>query len=424
MTTSTLVVMMCGAADRPIAQLNGKTPLEAARTPVLDDLTRRGAMASVTVIDAKTPPESDSGAMALLGLDPRIHYTGRGPLEAYGLGFWRPGASNVGFRINFGSVGRDGRLDRRTARDLTDEELRQFADSLRTQFEEAPLHPEVDMHLHAFGRHRGVLCLTSDTIPLSGEVSNTDPGFVRDGPFGVPVNDYDAALPCMPLDDSEGAANTAKLVNDFVNRAGQLLDRHPVNAARVRRGALVANVILVRDGGSALPSREVRTGHAELAMFGQIPAERALIELYGGTFEDGRQQEGESTDAYYQALAERIAERDAALTIVHVKGPDEPGHDNDPLRKVQEIEAIDRSFMATVSRFDWETFVAVVDHSTPCEVGLHVADPIPLLVVSPKVTPDLTTSFTEAQARAGSLGVTHLCELLPMLGGSGLDPAA
>src|SRR5437870_818 len=82
------IVALCGGADRPMAALGGRTCFESAATPQLDALARLGCSGLVEVIGPEIPPESDSGAMALLGYDPVVHYTGRGPLEGLGMDFW------------------------------------------------------------------------------------------------------------------------------------------------------------------------------------------------------------------------------------------------------------------------------------------------------------------------------------------------
>src|SRR5947209_5654490 len=99
-TGKIFVTILCGAGDRRIARLGDATPLEYASTPELDGLAQRGALGLVRVIGDEITPESDSGAMALLGYDPLVHYTGRGPLEGLGTGFWDGSGSSVAFRIN------------------------------------------------------------------------------------------------------------------------------------------------------------------------------------------------------------------------------------------------------------------------------------------------------------------------------------
>src|SRR3954447_24161153 len=175
------VIALCGGGDRPSPVLGGRTAFEAAATPHLDALARAGTSGLLDVIGDGVPPESDSGAMALLGYDPLRHYTGRGPLEGLGMDFWDGAGFSVAFRVNFASWRRaTGRLDRRTSRDLSDEELSTLVAEIISGVR---LDGDVSMRLTGFGRHRGILALTSRSVPLSGRVTITDPGFANRGPF-------------------------------------------------------------------------------------------------------------------------------------------------------------------------------------------------------------------------------------------------
>src|SRR5258708_34652625 len=159
-----VIVALCGGADRPIAALGGRTPYEAAPTPNLDALARRGCSGLLEIISPGVPPESDSGTMALLGYDPLRHYTGRGPLEGLGMGFWSADGFSVAFRINFASWnGSTGHLDRRTSRDLTEDELGVLVEEVVTGVQ---LSDNVTFRLTGFGRHRGILALCSTGEPL------------------------------------------------------------------------------------------------------------------------------------------------------------------------------------------------------------------------------------------------------------------
>src|SRR5581483_4427648 len=222
-TGKVYVTILCGAGDRPIARLEDRTPLEYAATPNLDRAARNGVLGTVQVIDTEIVPESDSGAMAILGYDPLEHYTGRGALESLGMGYWKAGESNVAFRINFASQDEhSGHLDRRTARDLSDQELQQLAGELRAQLQLRS--PKVAFELTAFGRHRGILSFTSSSVALSGNVTNTDPGFRRVGAFGVPERTPSSEpQACRALDDTAGAAATGAIVNEFVAASGRIL---------------------------------------------------------------------------------------------------------------------------------------------------------------------------------------------------------
>src|SRR5439155_9746694 len=116
-------VVLDGLGDDPLPQLGDKTPLEAARTPNLDALARRGRNGRVYTVGKGIAPESDIAVFAILGYDPRVYHSGRGPMEALGAGMEvRDG--DLAYRINFSTVAEDGRtiVDRRVGRNLTSEE--------------------------------------------------------------------------------------------------------------------------------------------------------------------------------------------------------------------------------------------------------------------------------------------------------------
>jgi 2,3-bisphosphoglycerate-independent phosphoglycerate mutase len=425
MPHKTYLIILCGAADRSCAELADRSPLEAARTPLLDRLTRKGRLGSITVINSEIPPESDSGAMALLSYDPLVHYTGRGPLEGLGLGFDRLGRYSVSFVMNFASYNAEKQLlERRTSRDLSDEELQALAEDIRQHVRLDDLG-DLRCQLHAHGRHRGILCLASDTIPLSGNVSNTDPGFVKKGAFGIPVTHENRPANCTPLDMREATRQTAGFINLFLDRSARVLERNPVNAARQSSGRLPANLLLLRDGGerpTPLQSFLDRFGRT-LSFHGQIPAEKGLAEMLGGRFAFARRGEHEDVYEYLSAMANRLASDDADVVAIHLKCGDEPGHDGDVRAKVSAIEEVDACFFGPLCERIQpnETVVATCDHATPCELKLHSADPVPVLVSGGSVESDETQRFTERDSRQGRLVARKAIELLPEVFGQGVS---
>jgi 2,3-bisphosphoglycerate-independent phosphoglycerate mutase len=421
MTDKLYLVILCGAADRACGALGGKTPFEFASKPALDSIAREGVQGLISIINEEIPPESDSGAMALLSYDPLVHYTGRGPLEGLGTGFVGPGDNAVSFRVNFASfdAGR-GKLERRTSRDLDNEELQELAEALRREVRLDGFEG-VTFDLMAFGRHRGILCFRSEKLPLTGNVSNTDPGFDRVGAFGLPVQNPGIPHRCKALDDTEGARNTAAVINRFVEESSRILSGHPVNRRRREAGKLPSNHILFRDGGDPpgrMQSFEERLGRT-LAFYGQIPAEKGLLSLVGGRFTYARLKENEDERCYLEDLAATMLRDPADVVFVHIKSADEHGHDNRPDEKVAAIERVDRHFLAPLldGLRAGDTLIVTSDHATPCELGIHSADSVPLAVRSPHLGKDATSHFGETEAREGSLPVTRAWQVLPYVFG-------
>ena len=408
------VLALCGGGDRPIGALGGRTPFEAADTPGLDRLANRGTTGLLTVIADEIPPESDSGAMALLGYDPLVHYTGRGPLEGYGNRYWDPDGNSVAFRVNFASHDPStGRLDRRTSRDLSDAELEQLVEEILASVD---LGGDVVVQLTGWGRHRGILAFSSRRWQLSGDVSNTDPGFTKTGPFGLPAREPgDRPLPCRPQADDEGAARVAELVNAFVEQSAAVMARSEVNERRVAAGRRPANLLLVRDGGHILP--DLPPAPTSISMYGQVPAERGVARLIGARFTVAKPAAGQSEPDFYSRLLPQLLADPAEIVFVHVKGPDEPGHDGQPAAKVQAITDLDaglvQPLLAELGPAD--TLVVTCDHSTPCELEIHSSDRVPAAVTGPGIQADAVRRFSEAAVAGGSLPVERACELMPWL---------
>ncbi|GAA0936086.1 CMP-5'-phosphonoformate--3-phosphoglycerate phosphonoformyl transferase [Nonomuraea longicatena] len=408
------LIALCGGADRPIGALGGRTPFEAAPTPHLDALAAAGRNGLLEIIADGIPPESDSGAMALLGYDPAVYYTGRGPLEGFGNRYWDPGGHSVAFRINFASLNEEtGRLDRRTSRDLADEEMEHLVAEV---LERVRPEPGIEVRLTGWGRHRGILAFSSRSRRLSGEVSNTDPGFVKSGAFGVPVAGHAGRpLPARALVDDPAAHLVATLVNDFVRASARVLSASPVNRRRVAEGRKPANLLLVRDGGHLLPDLPPVSGR--VSMYGQVPAEAGLARLIGAEFTTAKVAPGQSEPDFYARLLPSLLADPADVVFAHIKGPDEPGHDNQPEEKARAIADIDAHLVGPLRTAlgPADTLVVTCDHATPCEAGIHTDDRVPLAVAGPGIAPDEVTAFGEAAAARGALPVKRASDLMPWL---------
>ncbi len=167
-----LYVICDGMADRPVRELGMRTPLQVAETPNMDRLAREGVTGIADPVAPGIPPGSDTANMALLGYDPYEHYTGRGGLEALGIGL-ELGPRDVAFRCNFATVDEGGVvLDRRAGR-ISTEHARTLAEAIRGALEEAGAELGVEAEFVPTVQHRAVLVLRGEG--LSRAVSDTDP---------------------------------------------------------------------------------------------------------------------------------------------------------------------------------------------------------------------------------------------------------
>jgi 2,3-bisphosphoglycerate-independent phosphoglycerate mutase len=389
------LIVLDGLGDRPNAATRNLNPVEAAATPHLDRLAAKGQNGAVSILGPGVAPESDAGVFALLGYDPVHDSPGRGVLEAMGVDV--PLATgDIALRLNFATVAEDGRVvDARVGRTLSTDEARALARSVTAADLLADLG--IRAEVRATVGHRGVLWLRPTSgRALSPEVSNADPFYERVGGMGRARRPAEPRVePVRALDgDDPAAERTATALNRFLERIGPVLARDPVNVARIRSGEKVASGLLVRNAGS-LPGSPPPSFSARYGVRGagltEMPVERGIARLL--RLEDrfvGPM--GPDREAGYRQRA------DAALELldrfpfvyVHLKGPDEPGHDGDAPRKRDVVEEIDRGFFGPlVDRLDLDRVrVAVTaDHATPCVLRGHSDDPVPWLLVGAGVAP-------------------------------------
>lgn len=425
-STRFALVILDGLADGLPSANAGPTPTESAFTPHLDHACTIGRLGQVVVIGPGVAPESDAGVFALLGYDPVHDSPGRGVLEAEGAGIdLAPG--DVAFRLNFATLDEEGRvLDSRVGRSLGTLESSELARTLTAGdlLAEEGIRAEV----RATVGHRGVLWFRSTGGgALSAEVSNADPFYEKVGGMGQAKAPTDRHVPKVePLDRSPEAGRTARATNLFLERARSVLAADPVNVRRERTGAKVANGLLVRNAGSLslapAPAFASKYGRAGAAVT-EMPVERGIARVlhlddrYLGPM-------GPDRDAGYRerATATRSALDAFPFVYVHLKGPDEPGHDGNGPLKQEIIEAIDRSFFGPfLDGLDLRHVrVAVTaDHATPVRRKGHSDDPVPLLLFGAGITsvpggPE-RPKFGERSAAHGALGTRPGRDVLRLL---------
>ena len=410
-----LYVCLDGLGDEPNPELGDRTPLEAAETPFLDDLARRGASGVVTTVGTGIAPESDIAVFAILGYDPNEEHPGRGVLEAIGSGMeFRDG--DLAHRVNFATADGERIIDRRVDRDLSSEESLALADEVNREV----VLPGATFQLLATVEHRGALVIRSPDS-LSAEVSNTDPAYARLGSLGVALEEFeDRVAWSEPLQDSDEARRAAELTNEFVRASARVLDASEVNARRRAEGRLPGNLILTRDAGDHIPKLQPikeRFG-PEWGCFVEMPVERGIAMMLGmGEVSAPSTADPELRYAAWAQLAtEALGGYDALY--VHIKGPDIPAHDGLALDKRDICSIIDRAFFGELlSRTDPSKLVIAVtaDHATSCVRKAHTADPVPLVVTGGSATADGVQSFGERAAADGSIGHIRGVEILPRL---------
>ena len=407
-----IYVLLDGVGDRPNPKLNYLTPLEAAYTPNLDKLVRKGISGIVHTVGKGISPESDIAVFCMLGYDFSSNYFGRGVVETIGVGMnFKNG--DLALRANFATLGDNGIVtDRRAGRNLSQKEAGDLADSINN----AKLSHNASFEFVPTIAHRAILNLKTENKKLSAEISNTDPAYDRIGGIGVAkeTNEKLYLQKSRPLKDIEGARLAADLVNEFTEKVISILKTHKVNTIREKNGMKPANILLLRDAGDTLPNitKIPDRFRVKFASILDMPVEKGVSKITG--MRDYKAGNISDYHAKAKKTTELLQTHDGVY--IHIKGPDEPGHDGDAERKTKIVEQIDSDFFSTlIQEVDLEhtIFLISADHSTPCTIKGHSADPVPVLISGHKVEPDNVCRFTEKEAAKGGLGVMLGKNVLP-----------
>ena len=416
-----IYIAIDGMGDLPIAELGNKTPLEAAKTPHMDFLAKNGKTGLMYTVKKGVAPESDVAVISLLGYDPFKYSTGRGIIEAVGAGL-DVADGDLALRCNFATLGKGKEIiDRRVKRTLTSEEAATLSEAVNEKItlESCPATFEFRSTLG----HRAVLVFKSKANCLSGKITNSDPAYSYVNGIGVATPDAEMVLKkSEPLENTEEARNAANLVNEFIEKTHKVWENHPVNMKRAAEGKLKANCILTRDAGSQLPKffNINERYNVKFAALADMQAESGIAHLAGMQATLLPPPSGDLERDYeirVKKLLNIIPNYDCFY--IHLKGPDEPGHDGNCYRKTKIISAIDKHFFGPLLQeisLKEHILCVTCDHATPCALKVHSDTPVPVLVSGGKITGERVGKFSERNCEDGSLGVLDRgCKLMPKL---------
>lgn len=409
-----IYVLLDGVGDLPHPDLNNKTPLEAANTPNLDKIAKNGVIGEVISVGKGIAPESDIAVFNMLGY--KFHhedYAGRGVIEAIGVGIdFKNG--DLSLRGNYATLDEQGNIiDRRAGRHIEKEDADGVAKEIENQIQFS--HPNTSVVVHPTIGHRVTVRIRVDSKVLSSKIANTDPAYSNIGGMGVAktVGDFLKIEKCVPLEDNEEAKFTSNLVNEFNEQSIKIMKESQINKKRKEQGKKLLSCILLRDAGNkypdVIPINEKYSMNVSCIV--DMPVELGISEvLKMKAFEAGG-----LTDYEEKArVAVKAMETQNAI-YVHLKGPDEFGHDGDAIGKMKNIEEIDERFFKTLLENINSSKVAIVisaDHSTPCINKGHSDDPVPVLISADFIKNDGTTRMTEDQAKKGSIGLIQGAEVI------------
>jgi 2,3-bisphosphoglycerate-independent phosphoglycerate mutase len=419
-----IYIIIDGMGDLPVKELGDRTPLEAADTPHMDSLAKNGKTGLMYTVGKGMAPESDVAVVSVLGYDPFKYHVSRGALESVGAGLGMK-SGDLALRCNLGTLAADNSsiVDRRAGRDLTQEEADELTRAINegVRLESYP----ASFQIKSTATYRAALVIRSEDGRLSGNISNTDPAYKRINSVGVADLEAEMVLKtCEPLDGTEEAKVSAKLVNEFTRKVMPVLDPHEVNRKRVKEGKLKANVVLSRDAGSIIPKFPLLSELYGLnfVCLADMNVERGISKLAGMSLVDlplPSQNLENDCKLRIKKLFEVLPDYDGFY--IHIKGPDEPGHDGDYKLKTELISIVDKHFVGEMlKRIDLEDHIVCItaDHSTPCKLKAHSDDPVPILIAGNKLQADRVQRFSEKECKMGELGVLAKgTELIPRLVG-------
>ena len=403
-----VIVIPDGGADLPIDDLGGRTPLQAARTPVLDALARRGRVGTCSTTPPGFGAGSDVCTMSLLGYDPARYHTGRAPLEAAALGIEPEDGAWI-FRLNLVTASDDGRMLDHSAGAIPDEQARTLVSGLAAYWAETMPEVCAGVSLHPGVSYRNIL------VDASGRGHGD---LVTTPPHEIPGQAWAEHLP---------SGEHAAVLTAFIESSAAFLEGHEVNRARVAAGQRPANLAWIWGQGTrpSLPSFESRFG-LRGAMLTSVDLLRGIARLIGWELiECPGLTSYHDTDYAAQGRATIEALRDYDVVCCHVEAPDEASHQGDWATKVASLEAIDREILAPVMAHlegygdpesgdgsaGWRVLV-LPDHYTLCATRKHDATPVPFAMAGAWVRSVVERTLTEEDAAGSDLHVEPGHELM------------
>ena len=413
-----IIILGDGMADLPVERLGGKTLLQYAHKPMMDQLAREGRCGRLVTVPEGFPPGSEVANTAILGYDLNKVYEGRGPLEAASIGY-EMADDDFAIRCNIITLA-DGKIITHNGGNLETQD----ADVLINYLNENLAKPINERE----GCER-VKFITGIQYRHLLVIKGGSKHIVCAPPHDHPNEAWRELL----VKAEENAPNeagrlsaqqTADLINEMILKSQELLSAHPFNQERAKRGERQANSIWPWSGGYR-PSMEtlqqqypqVKSGTVISAVdlirgIGHY-AGLKIVEVEGATGLADTNYEGKA-----QAAIEALQHDD--FVFVHVEASDEAGHDGDLELKLKTIEYLDQRLIAPiynkVQLWDEPVCIAVLpDHLTPVEQRIHVGQPVPFLIWYRGIEADDVQQYDEVSCVSGSYGLLKLNEFMQAL---------
>lgn len=386
-----IVILMDGAADTPVAELGGKTPLEKAHKPNLDRLASLGEMGLATTVPSNLPPGSDVANLAVFGYDPQKYYTGRSPLEALSMGV-KLELTDTTFRTNVVTLSEDEPYEEKTMVDYSSDEITtEEAAQLIAAVNEALRTDDYEFFSGISYRHLMVWHNKENNFSL------TPPHDISERK----ITEY------LPKD---------KTLLSLMKKSYDILKNHPVNIDRKRRGLHPANSIWIWGNGT---KPDLDTYKSRFQLSGSVVSAVDLIKGIGcGAGLDVIDVIGATGNVHTNFDGKAEAAINALrggsdFVYIHLEAPDEAGHRHEIDNKVKAIELIDEKIVAPVLSAmdaDGEEYSVLImpDHPTPLAIRTHTSDPVPYIIYrSGKHGEAKNVTYTEAEAKKTGITVKN-----------------
>lgn len=371
-----------GLADK----LSLKTPLKLAKKPNIDSLLKQSFLGFFLPLKKKSWSKIASSSITglanlhILGYDIQYKKVRRGPLEALGSEVdYKEG--ELALRVDFATVDKNLTvIDRRAGRNTFGfNELEKAINSLTF---------EIPFHFHQTYGHRGVLIFKAKLSPY---ITDSDP---------LKINSKVKKI--KPIKKDTLSKKTAKIVQKFLEECHYLLDSHPVNNLRRKKGFLKANYLLTREAGNSLPKLENFFKKYKFKN-GLVIAENGVVK--GGCLLCGFKAltlpEIENLNQRYLFLKNAILNnfKKYDLIYLHLKEADEAAHDKNFQRKKEFFEFFDAWFGSIIQNLPTKIkYVITGDHLTDTKTGKHLYGPLPILIINYK-NPNQPKEFSEIEAK-------------------------
>lgn len=396
-----LVILADGASDEPIKELNGKTPLMAAKTPYIDKLCAEGVSGLLDTVPPSLHPGSEVANMMVMGYDAAIYYRGRGVLEAASMGV-KTSLTDLVFRCNLISI-EDEKILNHSAGHITTVEAKEIMEFLQDKLgsDLVSFHPGVS--------YRHLMVLNGGSAEISC----------------IPPHDVPGTLfrEVLPTAKQSTVQKTVDIVTELMLKSKELLKNHPVNIKRRAAGKPAADMIWPWSAGNTpnMPTLKELYGIESGVVISAVDLLYG-IGVYAGLKGVHVPNSTGLYDTNYEGKAEAAikALKENQYVYLHIEASDEAGHEGDFELKTKTIEYLDervvKYVVEEIEKMDEPITIAILpDHPTPCNLRTHTRDAVPFFIKKPGLKPDSVMEYNEEAAKQGGFGRIYGTEFMKTL---------